>query len=139
MGNRGRLHEGRGRKDIVRTHQGMAWITCVYRSAWADTHAGSLPYARDMDERLNSERRPTPSGRLHDLAWNDMPDGVFVLVDQRPGGRRRRARHDLGRARVRLRDAVAPAALGHRDCRHAGVQRRGAPRRLPGAIDAAAM
>jgi hypothetical protein len=29
MGNRGRLHRGRGTRDVVRTHQHKAWITCV--------------------------------------------------------------------------------------------------------------
>lgn len=29
MGNRGRLHEGRGTRDIVRNHQHRTWITCV--------------------------------------------------------------------------------------------------------------
>jgi hypothetical protein len=29
MGNRGRLHEGSGTRDIVRNHQSKAWITCV--------------------------------------------------------------------------------------------------------------
>lgn len=29
MGNRGRLHRGRGTRDIVRNHQHKAWITCV--------------------------------------------------------------------------------------------------------------
>ena len=29
MGNRGRLHEGRGARGIVRNHQTRAWITCV--------------------------------------------------------------------------------------------------------------
>ncbi len=28
MGNRGRLHEGRGTRDIVRGHQHKTWITC---------------------------------------------------------------------------------------------------------------
>lgn len=28
MGNRGRLHEGRGTRDIVRNYQSKAWITC---------------------------------------------------------------------------------------------------------------
>ena len=28
MGNRGRLHEGRGTRDIVRNHQSKTWITC---------------------------------------------------------------------------------------------------------------
>ncbi len=29
MGNRGRLHEGRGTREIVRNHQHKAWLTCV--------------------------------------------------------------------------------------------------------------
>jgi hypothetical protein len=29
MGNRGRLHEGRGTRDVVRNQQHKAWITCV--------------------------------------------------------------------------------------------------------------
>jgi hypothetical protein len=29
MGNRGRLHEGSGSRDVVRNHQGKAWITCA--------------------------------------------------------------------------------------------------------------
>jgi hypothetical protein len=29
MGNRGRLHRGRGTRDIVRNHQHKTWITCV--------------------------------------------------------------------------------------------------------------
>jgi hypothetical protein len=29
MGNRGRLHEGRGTRDIMRNHQHKTWITCA--------------------------------------------------------------------------------------------------------------
>ena len=29
MGNRGRLHEGAGTRDIVRNHQSKAWLTCA--------------------------------------------------------------------------------------------------------------
>ncbi|WP_293343292.1 hypothetical protein [Mycobacterium sp.] len=29
MGNRGRLHRGRGTRDVVRNHQHTTWITCV--------------------------------------------------------------------------------------------------------------
>ena len=29
MGNRGRLHEGRGTRDVARNHQHKTWITCV--------------------------------------------------------------------------------------------------------------
>jgi hypothetical protein len=37
MGNRGRLHEGRGARDVVRNHQTKAWITCLLR--FKDRHA----------------------------------------------------------------------------------------------------
>lgn len=36
MGNRGRLHEGRGSRDIVCNHQGKTWITC--RLSFKDRH-----------------------------------------------------------------------------------------------------
>lgn len=29
MGNRGRLHQGRGTRDVVRNHQHKTWITCA--------------------------------------------------------------------------------------------------------------
>lgn len=29
MGNRGRLHQGRGARDVVRNHQHKTWITCA--------------------------------------------------------------------------------------------------------------
>ncbi|GBG39170.1 hypothetical protein [Mycobacterium montefiorense] len=29
MGNRGRLHQGRGQRDVFRNHQHKTWITCV--------------------------------------------------------------------------------------------------------------
>jgi hypothetical protein len=29
MGNRGRLHEGQGTRDVVRNHQNKAWLTCA--------------------------------------------------------------------------------------------------------------
>jgi hypothetical protein len=29
MGNRGRLHDGRGTREVVRNHQHKTWITCV--------------------------------------------------------------------------------------------------------------
>lgn len=126
MGNRGRLHEGRGTRDIVRNYQSKAWITCLlefrgwraaqwepnhytplffldeavafsaghrpcaecrradynaYRRAWAETHGGTLEYARDMDARLHRER----TGRTgQSLPWSDLPDGVFVQTHDGP-------------------------------------------------------
>jgi hypothetical protein len=121
MGNRGRLHEGSGTREIVRNDRGKAWITCLlqfrgryteqwapthytqlffldeaiafaaghrpcaecrradynaYRQAWAQTHGGATPYAKDMDAVLHRERRHT-----HRMPWNDLPDGVFVETD----------------------------------------------------------
>jgi hypothetical protein len=55
MGNRGRLHEGSGTRDIVRSHRGKAWITCLlefrgrYTQQWAPTHYTQLFF---LDEAL---------------------------------------------------------------------------------------
>jgi hypothetical protein len=48
MGNRGRLHEGRGARDVVRNSRGKAWITCVlefrgrHSEQWAPNHYTQL-------------------------------------------------------------------------------------------------
>jgi len=48
MGNRGRLHDGRGARDIVRSHQSKVWITCVLEfkrrraPQWASNHYTQL-------------------------------------------------------------------------------------------------
>jgi hypothetical protein len=48
MGNRGRLHEGRAARDIVRNHRGKAWITCVlafrarFSEQWVPNHYTQL-------------------------------------------------------------------------------------------------
>ena len=48
MGNRGRLHEGAGTRDIVRSHRSRAWITCLlefrgrYTPQWAPNHYTQL-------------------------------------------------------------------------------------------------
>jgi hypothetical protein len=126
MGNRGRLHEGRGTREVVRNHQHKTWITCDlsfrgrrvaqwapnrytplffldeavalaaghrpcaecrrsaynrYRSLWTETHAGPVPYAKDIDTRLHGER----TGAEEQLAaWPSLPDGSFVLTDRGP-------------------------------------------------------
>lgn len=126
MGNRGRLHEGQGARDIVRNHQSKAWITCLlefkdrhapqwtpnhytqlffldeavafaaghrpcaecrrddynaYRQAWAQTHGGATPYAKEMDNELHCERTDTAA---QNLPWNTLPDGVFVETEKGP-------------------------------------------------------
>jgi hypothetical protein len=127
MGNRGRLHEGRGSRDVVRNHQHKAWVICAlsfrgrrvaqwepnratplffldeavalaaghrpcalcrrkayntYRALWAETHGGTMPYAKEMDNRLHRERT---GGTEHRAAWDGLPDGVFVVTDSGPG------------------------------------------------------
>ena len=48
LGNRGRLHEGRGARDIVRNHQTKTWITCMLEfkgrraPQWAPNHYTQL-------------------------------------------------------------------------------------------------
>ncbi len=48
MGNRGRLHEGRGARDIVRNHRTTTWITCMLEfkgrraPQWAPNHYTQL-------------------------------------------------------------------------------------------------
>jgi hypothetical protein len=126
MGNRGRLHEGRGARDIVRNHHSKAWITCVlefkdrhapqwapnhytqlffldeavafaaghrpcaecrrgdynsYRQAWSQTHCGTTPYAKDIDNQLHRERIDASQ---HLLLWSHLPDGVFVDTGDGP-------------------------------------------------------
>ncbi len=126
MGNRGRLHEGRGTGEIVRNHQHKAWITCAlsfrgrrvaqwvpnrytplffldeavalaaghrpcaecrhssyshYRTLWAETHDGAMPYAKDMDAQLHRERI---GANHHRAAWDGLPDGVFVVTGRGP-------------------------------------------------------
>jgi hypothetical protein len=132
MGNRGRLHDGQGPRDIVRDYRGKMWIICTlsfkgrrlpqwepghntqlffldeavalaaghrpcaecrrgsynaYRAAWAGAQHTVAPYAREMDEQLHGERRPTAArGRmLSAMDWRDLPDGVFVAVGPGPG------------------------------------------------------
>jgi hypothetical protein len=126
MGNRGRLHDGRGARDVVRNHQNKTWITCAlsfkgrrlaqwepnrytllffldeavalaaghrpcaecrrsayddFRTRWAQTHGGTMPYAADMDTVLHRERTD-PTG--HQARWDGLPDGVFVEADGEP-------------------------------------------------------
>jgi hypothetical protein len=126
MGNRGRLHEGRSTREIVRNHQHKAWLTCAlsfrgrrvaqweptrytplffldeavalaaghrpcaecrwnayntYRTRWAETHGGTMPYAKDMDTQLHRERT---EGAGHRAPWDSLPDGVFVATHNGP-------------------------------------------------------
>ena len=53
----------------------------TYRTLWAETHGGTLPYAMDMDNQLHRERTDTARRRA---AWDSLPDRVFVLTDVGP-------------------------------------------------------
>lgn len=56
-----------------------------YQAAWARA-TGERPSAKAMNRRLHGERlvRGTHRRRLHPLPIDDLPDGVFVLLDDAP-------------------------------------------------------
>ncbi len=56
-----------------------------YQSAWAQA-TGESPSAKAMNKQLHSERlvRGTHRRRLHSLPAGDLPDGVFVMLDDAP-------------------------------------------------------
>lgn len=58
----------------------------AYRDAWAAANGGSAPSAGEINQRLHGERivRGTHRRRTHAMAWRDLPDGVFTLVDAAP-------------------------------------------------------
>ncbi len=81
MGNRGRLHEGTGTRDIVRNHRGKAWITCLlefrgrYTQQWAPTHYTQL-FFLDEAVAFAAGHRPCAECRRSDYnayrrAWQE--------------------------------------------------------------------
>jgi hypothetical protein len=56
-----------------------------YQSAWAQA-TGASPSAKTMNRQLHGERlfRGTHRRRLHPLPIDDLPDGVFVMLDGAP-------------------------------------------------------
>ena len=58
----------------------------AFRAAWAEGLGGAVPSATTINRRLHAERivRGTHRRRTHDLRWPDLPDGVFVLIDDAP-------------------------------------------------------
>ena len=80
LGNRGRLHEGHGARDIVRNHQSKAWITCLlefkgrHPSQWAPNHYTQL-FFLDEAVALAAGHRPCAECRRSDYtayrqAWS---------------------------------------------------------------------
>jgi hypothetical protein len=57
-----------------------------YQRAWADGLGTAVPGAQEMNRRLHGERivRGTHRRRLHELPWDDLPDGTFVVTGDRP-------------------------------------------------------
>jgi hypothetical protein len=58
----------------------------AYRQAWEYAHSDpSPPSARDINRQLHAERlvRGTHRRRLHQMPWRGLPEGTFVLHDQR--------------------------------------------------------
>jgi hypothetical protein len=58
----------------------------AYRARWVATHGGHDIRARDIDEQLHRERRPSGSASrpLNEMAWSTLPDGVFVRTEHGP-------------------------------------------------------
>ena len=90
MGNRGRLHEGTGTRDIVRNFRSKAWITCLlefrgrYTQQWAPTHYTQLFF---FDEAVSFAvgHRPCAECRRRDynayqLAWLQSHGGVRLYA-----------------------------------------------------------
>jgi hypothetical protein len=86
MGNRGRLHEGRGARDIVRNHQTKAWITCVlqfkdrHAPQWAPNHYTQL-FFLDEAVAFAAGHRPCAECRRSDYnayrqAWSHTYGGT---------------------------------------------------------------
>ncbi|WP_428340566.1 hypothetical protein [Mycobacterium sp.] len=86
MGNRGRLHEGSGARDIVRNFRGKAWITCRlefkdrYTRQWAPTHYTQL-FFFDEAVAFAAGHRPCAECRRADYhayraAWTQSHGGA---------------------------------------------------------------
>jgi hypothetical protein len=57
----------------------------AYRAAWADGLATELPSAKAIDRRLHGERivRGTHRRVTYPVPWTELPEGAFVLFEQR--------------------------------------------------------
>jgi hypothetical protein len=58
----------------------------AYRDAWSAGLGVDVPSASEMNRRLHAERivRGTHRRRVHRYAWQELPDGAFVVVDGMP-------------------------------------------------------
>jgi hypothetical protein len=92
LGNRGRLHEGSGARDIVRNYRGRAWITCLlefkgrYSQQWAPTHYTQL-YFLDEAVAFAAGHRPCAECRRGDYtayrqAWQQNYGGTMPYAKE---------------------------------------------------------
>jgi hypothetical protein len=101
MGNRGRLHEGAGTRDVVRNHQSRAWITCALEfwgrraAQWHPRHYTPL-FFLDEAVALAAGHRPcaecrrpayrefgTLIAQVHGVTRLSAPDLDRLLHDER--------------------------------------------------------
>jgi len=90
MGNRGRLHRGRGTRDIVRNHQHKTWITCVLsfrgrRVAQWDPHRYTPLFFLDEAVALAAGHRPcaecrNKAYRSYRALWAETNGGAAVYA-----------------------------------------------------------
>jgi hypothetical protein len=87
MGNRGRLHEGSGSRDVVRNYRGKAWITCAlefkdrYSQQWAPNHYTQL-FFLDEAVAFAAGHRPCAECRRSDYnayrqKWHETHRGAM--------------------------------------------------------------
>lgn len=86
----------------------------AYRAAWAEGLGVPLPGAKEINRQLHGERifRGTHRRRFHQLPWTEVPDGAFILVDERPAlalgdGLREWTREGYGARGARPRRGIA--------------------------------
>lgn len=87
----------------------------AYRDAWLESVNGEAS-AKQMSRQLHAERmiKHTRRRRLHELAWNSLPDGTFVRHDDGPAivlGNRLVAWTDQGYGPSRPRPAGGAATV----------------------------
>ena len=76
MGNRGRLHQGRGTRDIVRNHQHKTWITCALSfrgrrvAQWEPNRYTPLFF---LDEAVALAAGHRPCGECRHRAYREYP------------------------------------------------------------------
>ena len=107
MGNRGRLHEGHGARDIVRNSRGKAWITCVlefksrHSDQWAPNHYTQL-FFLDEAVAFAAGHRPCAECRHGDYhayrkRWHETHSGAMPYAKEMDNSlhRERTASHHM--------------------------------------------